>query len=46
MRIMALETTEKLGTVAAMLDGNLLAELTLEPRNAVPKSLAPAMLAC
>ena len=32
MRILALETTDKIGGVAAIADGNLLAELTLDPR--------------
>ncbi len=45
MRILALETTEKLGGVAAMLDGNLLAELSLEHTQRSAQSLAPAMLA-
>jgi tRNA threonylcarbamoyladenosine biosynthesis protein TsaB len=45
MRILALETTEKLGSVAAMLDGNLLAELTLDATQRSAQSLAPAMLA-
>jgi tRNA threonylcarbamoyladenosine biosynthesis protein TsaB len=45
MRVLALETTEKLGTVAAMLDGNLLAELTLQHTQRSAQSLAPALLA-
>ena len=45
MRILALETTEKIGSVAAMLDGNLLSEMTLERSQRSAQSLAPAMLA-
>ena len=44
MRILALETTEKTGTVAAMLDGNVLKELNLAPTQRSAQSLAPAML--
>jgi tRNA threonylcarbamoyl adenosine modification protein YeaZ len=43
MRILALETTDKTGSVAAMADGNLLAELTLEPTQRSAQSLAPAL---
>ncbi len=45
MKILALETTEKIGTVAATLDGSLLAEANLEPTQRSAQSLAPAMLA-
>ena len=45
MRILALETTEAVGTVAAMCDGKLLTELTLEPTLRSAQSLAPAMKA-
>lgn len=45
MRILALETTEKLGSVAATSDGNLLAELSLGHTQRSAQSLAPAMLA-
>jgi tRNA threonylcarbamoyladenosine biosynthesis protein TsaB len=45
MRILALETTESPGTVAAMLDDNVLAELSLERTQRSAQSLAPAMLA-
>jgi tRNA threonylcarbamoyladenosine biosynthesis protein TsaB len=44
MRILALETTERIGTVAAMRDGNLLAELKLPSSQRSAQSLAPAML--
>ena len=45
MRILALETTEKIGTVAAMLDGKVLKELSLARTQRSAQSLAPAMLA-
>src|SRR4030042_1258471 len=45
MRILALETTDKAGSVAAMADGNLLAELTLGQTQRSAQSRAPAMLA-
>ena len=45
MRIFALETTEKAGSVAAMCDGNLLAELSLGHAQRSAQSLAPAILA-
>jgi tRNA threonylcarbamoyladenosine biosynthesis protein TsaB len=45
MKILALETTENIGSVAASLDGNLLAELRLEHTQRSAQSLAPAMLA-
>ncbi len=43
MRILALETTEKLGTVAALDDANLLAELTLDRLQRSAQSLAPGI---
>ncbi len=43
MRILALETTETIGGVAAACDGNLLAELQLNPRQRSAAALAPAM---
>jgi len=43
MRILALETTEMIGSVAAMCDGNLLAELELNPQQRSAQSLAPGM---
>ena len=45
MRILALETTEKIGSVAAATDDNLLAELNLGSTQRSAQSLAPAMLA-
>jgi tRNA threonylcarbamoyladenosine biosynthesis protein TsaB len=45
MRILALETTERIGSVAAMSDRNLLAELSLGHAQRSAQSLAPAMLA-
>jgi tRNA threonylcarbamoyladenosine biosynthesis protein TsaB len=45
MRILALETTERIGSVAAMADGKLLAELSLDRTQRTAQSLAPAMLA-
>jgi tRNA threonylcarbamoyladenosine biosynthesis protein TsaB len=45
MRILALETTEPIGTVAALADGNLLAELELNPQQRSAQSLAPAIRA-
>jgi tRNA threonylcarbamoyladenosine biosynthesis protein TsaB len=45
MRILALETTEPLGTVAAMDGSNLLAELTLEQGLRSAQSLSPGLLA-
>jgi tRNA threonylcarbamoyladenosine biosynthesis protein TsaB len=44
MRILALETTDPAGGVAAMLDGNMLAELDLCQNQRSAQSLAPAML--
>ena len=43
MRILALETTEKIGSVAAVCDGNLLSELELSRRQRSAQSLAPAL---
>jgi tRNA threonylcarbamoyladenosine biosynthesis protein TsaB len=43
MRILALETTDKTGSVAALCDTNLLAELTLDHRQRSAQSLAPAI---
>ena len=43
MRILALETTEMAGSLAAMHDGKLLAELELDPRQRTAQSLAPGM---
>jgi tRNA threonylcarbamoyladenosine biosynthesis protein TsaB len=45
MRILALETTEKIGSVAAAEDANILAELDLEPTQRSAQSFAAAMLA-
>lgn len=45
MRILALETTEAIGSVAAMCDAKLLAELTLEQSLRSAQSLAPGMKA-
>ena len=45
MRILALETTETVGSVAALADGNLLAELSLGHTQRSAQSLAPTMLA-
>jgi tRNA threonylcarbamoyladenosine biosynthesis protein TsaB len=43
MRILALETSDKTGSVAAIADGNLLAELMLDRKQRSAQSLAPAM---
>lgn len=43
MRILAIETSDKTGSVAAMADGNLLAELILDHTQRSAQSLAPAM---
>jgi tRNA threonylcarbamoyladenosine biosynthesis protein TsaB len=43
MRILALETTDQTGSVAAISDSNLLKELTLEPTRRSAQTLAPAM---
>jgi tRNA threonylcarbamoyladenosine biosynthesis protein TsaB len=45
MKILALETTEKFGSVAAMSDGNLLVELKLPQSQRSAQSLAPTMRA-
>jgi tRNA threonylcarbamoyladenosine biosynthesis protein TsaB len=45
MRILALETTDRDGSLAAATDDNLLAELTLERTQRSAQSLAPAMVA-
>lgn len=45
MRILALETTDKTGSVAALDDYNLLAELMLDQNQRSAQSLAPAMQA-
>ncbi len=45
MNILALETTERIGSVAAMSDGKLLLELNLDPRQQSAQSLAPGMRA-
>ena len=42
MRILALETTDKTGSVAALADANLLAELELDHTQRSAQSLAPA----
>jgi len=43
VRVLALETTEALGSVALMADGNLLAQLNLDPNQRSAQSLAPAL---
>ena len=43
MRILAIETTEKIGGVAAMCDGKLLTELELSRKQRSAQSLAPAL---
>jgi len=43
VRILALETTERIGSVAAMADGNLLFEMELNPRQRSAQSLAPGI---
>ena len=43
MRILALETTEMVGSVAALCDGNLLAELELDRQQRTAQSLAPGL---
>jgi len=45
MRMLALETTDRLGGAAALEGGNLLAELDLNPIQRSAQSLAPAMRA-
>ncbi|MGO9113867.1 MAG: tRNA (adenosine(37)-N6)-threonylcarbamoyltransferase complex dimerization subunit type 1 TsaB [Thermoguttaceae bacterium] len=42
-RILALETSELIGSVAAAADGNVLAELQLDPQQRSAQSLAPAI---
>jgi tRNA threonylcarbamoyladenosine biosynthesis protein TsaB len=43
VNILALETTDSVGTVAAMTDGKLLLELGLNPRQRTAQSLPPGM---
>ncbi|MEN6405219.1 MAG: tRNA (adenosine(37)-N6)-threonylcarbamoyltransferase complex dimerization subunit type 1 TsaB [Thermoguttaceae bacterium] len=43
MKILALETTEKIGSVAAAIDGNVLLEMELSHTQRSAQSLAPAM---
>lgn len=43
VRILAIETTELLGSVAAICDGNLLAEKELNPQQRSAQSLAPGL---
>ena len=43
VRILAFETTELIGSLTAMLDGNLLCELELDPGKRSAQSLAPGM---
>ena len=43
VRILAIETTEMIGSVAALCDGNLLAELELNPQQRSAQSLAPGL---
>ena len=43
MKVLALETTERVGSVAAMDDGNLLCELKLCPKQRSAQSLAPGI---
>lgn len=45
MNILAIETTERIGTVAAMRDGEILCERELEPTQRSAQSLAPAVKA-
>ncbi len=45
MKILALETTEKIGTVAALCDGKVLAELELSKQQRTTQSLAPSLQA-
>jgi tRNA threonylcarbamoyladenosine biosynthesis protein TsaB len=45
VRILALETTERIGTLAAMQDGNLLSEKELSRSQRSAQSLAPALRA-
>jgi len=46
MKILALETSDRAGSVAAMLDANVLAELTLETTQRSAQSLAPPFSPC
>ncbi len=43
MRLLAIETTESAGSLAALSDGNLLAELNLPPDHGSAQSLAPGL---
>jgi tRNA threonylcarbamoyladenosine biosynthesis protein TsaB len=43
MNVLALETTERVGSVAAMADANLLCELRLDPQKRSAQSLAPGI---
>jgi tRNA threonylcarbamoyladenosine biosynthesis protein TsaB len=43
MKILALETTDPIGSVAAMADGKLLLEMTLSPQQRTAQSLAPGI---
>lgn len=43
MRVLALETTEKIGSLAALGDDNLLAEVELHPQQRSAQSLAPGL---
>ena len=43
MNILALETTDSVGSVAAMADGKLLLELELNPQQRTAQSLPPGM---
>jgi len=43
MRILAIETTEKIGSVAAVCDGNLLENIELNSRHRTAQSLAPSL---
>jgi tRNA threonylcarbamoyladenosine biosynthesis protein TsaB len=45
VRIVAIETTESIGTVAALIDGNLLLELELDAGKRSAQSLAPGLKA-
>ncbi len=43
MRVLALETTERIGGVAALCEGKVLAELELNPKQRSAQSLAPTL---
>jgi tRNA threonylcarbamoyladenosine biosynthesis protein TsaB len=43
VRVLALETTEQVGSVAAMCDGNLMADMELSQQQRSAQSLAPAV---